>query len=165
MRSVPWFIAYVLLVVLSGPTGGKDVAHAALPPPVTAISFVMNTRGVSAIIFFLLKYFVEERDRVMAALEKEHRQVRHSLSLAMEVQQNLHPKADPTVNALDIAVKSVYCDETGGDKRRFGLYFNYYPWRKDLTAINGCEALTTCRDCLVLRRIMGVRYAISFYKR
>jgi serine phosphatase RsbU (regulator of sigma subunit) len=115
MRSVPWFIAYVLLVVLSGLTGGKDVSHAALPPSVTAISFVMNIGGVSAIVFFMLRYFVEERERAMAALDKEHRQVRHSLSLAMEVQQNLLPKADPAVKELDIAGKSVYCDETGGD--------------------------------------------------
>ena len=115
MRSVPWFIAYVLLVVLTGITGGRDVSHAALPPSVTAISFVMNIGGVSAIVFFLLRYFVEERERAMAALDKEHRRVRHSLSLAMEVQQNLLPKANPAVKELDIAGKSVYCDETGGD--------------------------------------------------
>jgi len=115
LRSVPWFIAYVLLVVLSGFTGGKDVSHDALPPSVTAISFVMNIGGVSAIVFFLLRYFVEQRERAMAVLDKEHRQVRHSLSLAMEVQQNLLPKADPVVKELDVAGKSVYCDETGGD--------------------------------------------------
>ena len=114
-RSIPWFLAYMLLVVLSGITGGRDVSHAALPPLVTAISFVMNIGAVSAIVFILLRYFVEERERTMAALDKEHRQVRHSLSLAMEVQQNLLPKANPAVKALDITGKSVYCDETGGD--------------------------------------------------
>ena len=115
MRSVPWFIAYVLLVALSGLTGGRDVSQAVLPPLVTAISFVMNIGGVSAIVFILLRYFVEERERAMAALDKEHRQVRHSLSLAMEVQQSLLPKVNPTVKDLDITGRSVYCDETGGD--------------------------------------------------
>ncbi len=115
MRSVPWFIAYVLLVVLSGFIGGRDVLHAALPPSVSAISFVMNIGGVSAIVFFLLRYFVKERERAMAALDKEHRRVRHSLSLAMEVQQSLLPKVNPTVKDLDITGRSVYCDETGGD--------------------------------------------------
>jgi sigma-B regulation protein RsbU (phosphoserine phosphatase) len=33
----------------------------------------------------------------------------------MEVQQNLLPKTDPQVDGLDIAGKSIYCDETGGD--------------------------------------------------
>jgi sigma-B regulation protein RsbU (phosphoserine phosphatase) len=38
-----------------------------------------------------------------------------SLILAKEVQQNLLPKSNLKVNGLDIAGKSVYCDETGGD--------------------------------------------------
>jgi sigma-B regulation protein RsbU (phosphoserine phosphatase) len=33
----------------------------------------------------------------------------------MEIQQNLLPKDNPAVKGLDIAGKSVYCDETGGD--------------------------------------------------
>ena len=115
MRSVPWFIAYVLLVILSGLTGGRDVSHAALPPSVSTLSFVMNIGGVSAIVFFLLRYFVKERQRAMTALDKEHRRVRHALSLAKEVQQSLLPKGNPTVKDLDITGRSVYCDETGGD--------------------------------------------------
>jgi len=118
-RSIPWFLAYLLLMVLSGFIGGRDVSHAGLPPLVIAVSFVMNIGGVSAIVFILLKYFVGERQRAMTALDKEHRQVRNSLSLAMEVQQSLLPKGNPTVKGLDIAGKSVYCDETGGD------YYDY----------------------------------------
>ena len=45
--------------------------------------------------------------------------LRQSMALAMEVQQNLLPKADPKVQGLDIAGKSIYCDETGGD------YYDY----------------------------------------
>ena len=41
--------------------------------------------------------------------------MRRSLELAMEIQQNLLPKENPKVKGLDIAGKSVYCDETGGD--------------------------------------------------
>jgi serine phosphatase RsbU (regulator of sigma subunit) len=40
---------------------------------------------------------------------------RHSMALAMEVQQDLIPKAEPTVEGLDIAGKCIFCDETGGD--------------------------------------------------
>ena len=35
--------------------------------------------------------------------------------MAKEVQQNLLPKSNLKVNGFDIAGKSVYCDETGGD--------------------------------------------------
>lgn len=41
--------------------------------------------------------------------------LRQSLSLAMEVQQNLLPHEPPSVSGLDIAGQSLYCDETGGD--------------------------------------------------
>jgi sigma-B regulation protein RsbU (phosphoserine phosphatase) len=86
-----------------------------LPNSIVVFSFVMNIGGVSAIVFVLLRYFVRARERAMAALDKEHQRVRQSLSLAMEVQQNLLPKANPKIDGLDITGKSIYCDETGGD--------------------------------------------------
>jgi sigma-B regulation protein RsbU (phosphoserine phosphatase) len=51
---------------------------------------------------------------------EEHRRMRRSLKLAKEVQQNLLPKNRPDYKGLDIAGKSIYCDETGGD------YFDYH---------------------------------------
>jgi len=46
---------------------------------------------------------------------KQRDQMRQSLEFAMEVQQNLLPKEIPHIEGLDIAGKSIYCDETGGD--------------------------------------------------
>jgi sigma-B regulation protein RsbU (phosphoserine phosphatase) len=45
----------------------------------------------------------------------EREKMQQSLNLAKEVQQNLLPKSNLKVDGLDIAGKSVYCDETGGD--------------------------------------------------
>ena len=45
----------------------------------------------------------------------ERDRMRNSLDLAMEVQQNLLPKGNLKIEGLDIAGKSIYCDETGGD--------------------------------------------------
>ena len=115
-RSIPWFVAYVLLMVISGlQTGSSGWQQDTLPDTLVVLSFVMNIGGVSAIVFVLLRYFVHAREQAMAALDKEHQRVRQYLSLAMEVQQNLLPKTDPQVDGLDIAGKSIYCDETGGD--------------------------------------------------
>ena len=47
--------------------------------------------------------------------EKERDRLRHSLELARDVQQILLPKHNPRVAGLDVAGKSIYCDETGGD--------------------------------------------------
>jgi len=41
--------------------------------------------------------------------------LRHSLDVAMHVQQQLLPRGAPTVWGLDVAGHSTYCDETGGD--------------------------------------------------
>jgi sigma-B regulation protein RsbU (phosphoserine phosphatase) len=46
---------------------------------------------------------------------KERMAMKQALSLAMEVQQNLLPKKMPRIKGLDIAARSIYCDETGGD--------------------------------------------------
>jgi len=55
----------------------------------------------------------------MAAQLKERIHLRQSLDLAKEVQQNLLPERDPEFPGLDVAGRSVYCDQTGGD------YFDY----------------------------------------
>jgi sigma-B regulation protein RsbU (phosphoserine phosphatase) len=51
----------------------------------------------------------------------EREKMRHSLDLAKEVQQHLMPASDPQIQGLDIAGKSIYCEETGGD------YYDYLP--------------------------------------
>lgn len=50
---------------------------------------------------------------------KERMKMKRSLDLAKEVQQNLIPVEDPIVDGLDIAGRSEFCDETGGD------YYDY----------------------------------------
>ncbi len=46
---------------------------------------------------------------------KERERMQQSLNLAREIQQNLLPKSNLKVKGFDIAGKSIYCDETGGD--------------------------------------------------
>jgi serine phosphatase RsbU (regulator of sigma subunit) len=54
-----------------------------------------------------------------------------SLAQASKVQQKLMPKADPQIDGLDIAGRSIWCDETGGD------YYDFlYP------AVNGKQRIS-----------------------
>src|SRR5262249_46635036 len=46
---------------------------------------------------------------------RDRLRLRHSLSVAMEVQRRPLPASPPTVRGLDVAGHSTYCDETGGD--------------------------------------------------
>ncbi|MDX1707459.1 MAG: SpoIIE family protein phosphatase [Desulfobacterales bacterium] len=47
--------------------------------------------------------------------QRERDRLRQSLELAREIQQILLPKDNPKIDGLDVAGKSIYCDETGGD--------------------------------------------------
>jgi len=51
---------------------------------------------------------------------EERIRLKEAMDLAMEVQQNLLPQKPLQTDNLDIAGKSIYCDETGGD------YFDYF---------------------------------------
>lgn len=51
----------------------------------------------------------------MVSQLKERMRLKQALGLAMEVQQSLLPKEAPEIEGFDIAGKSIYCDETGGD--------------------------------------------------
>ncbi|MGE5503681.1 MAG: PP2C family protein-serine/threonine phosphatase [Actinomycetota bacterium] len=61
---------------------------------------------------------IEELGRAFDAMVPqldERLRLRESLDLAQEVQRNLLPAAAPAVAGFDVAGRSVYCDETGGD--------------------------------------------------
>ncbi len=46
---------------------------------------------------------------------RDRLRLRHTLQVAMDVQQRLLPREAPKVRGFDIAGHSTYCDETGGD--------------------------------------------------
>ncbi|UCE81661.1 MAG: SpoIIE family protein phosphatase [Deltaproteobacteria bacterium] len=63
---------------------------------------------------------------------QERMRLKEAMNLAMEVQQSLLPQKSPEIKGFDVAGKSIYCDETGGDyydfiefselgKGRFGI--------------------------------------------
>src|SRR6516165_6108870 len=53
-------------------------------------------------------------NRMIADL-RDRLRLRHSLDLAMQVQQRLLPAKAPVIRGLEVAGHSAYCDETGGD--------------------------------------------------
>jgi len=52
---------------------------------------------------------------IMASQLQERMRLKQELNLAMEVQQSLLPMKPPEIKGFDIAGKSIYCEETGGD--------------------------------------------------
>ena len=86
----------------------EALANIGVSPYVTAYSGQFG----SAIEVILLQLALADRFR---SLSLEHDMIKQSLDLAREVQQNLLPHKNPQMQRLDIAGRSIYCDETGGD--------------------------------------------------
>ncbi len=75
-QAIPWFLAYLVLMALSGVLDIRFARMAEpLAPSVMILFFVMNVVGVSTIAFLLIRYFVKERERAMDALGKAHEEV------------------------------------------------------------------------------------------
>lgn len=64
-------------------------------------------------------------NHMISGLE-ERIQMKHALDVAMHLQQNLLPETPPPIPGLDIAARSIYCDETGGD------FFDFIPLNRGL---------------------------------
>jgi hypothetical protein len=75
-RALPWFLAYLVLMVVLGLLDPKLAQEpASIPSVFKVVFFIMNLGGVSTIFYVLLQYFVRERELAMAVLDKEHRRV------------------------------------------------------------------------------------------
>ena len=69
---------------------------------------------------------------------RERLHLRNSLQIAMEVQKSLLPAGDPASPLLDVAGRSKYCDETGGD------YFDFI----DVSALSPSSMLVAVGDVM-----------------
>ncbi|MEO8009862.1 MAG: adenylate/guanylate cyclase domain-containing protein [Betaproteobacteria bacterium] len=73
-ESIPWFIAYVALTMLSGAfdyflASGENYG---IPMKTVAVFFVLNFTIISTMVYLLLRHFVQARDRFEHALAEEH---------------------------------------------------------------------------------------------
>ncbi len=62
---------------------------------------------------------LKQAERALRKREQERDRLRQAMQLAMEVQQTLLPRVTPSIPGVDLAGRSIYCDETGGD------YYDY----------------------------------------
>jgi adenylate cyclase len=68
--SVPWFIAFVTLTVISGIIDSSLSAHAAsIPRNIRTAFFVLNITGVALTAYAMLQYAVRARDQAFAESE------------------------------------------------------------------------------------------------
>jgi adenylate cyclase len=77
-ESIPWFVAYVVLTVVSGVfdyfLAAGDLSG--VPMRTVAVFFVLNFTILSSIMYLLLRYFVQQKDVFQAELSHQHELVR-----------------------------------------------------------------------------------------
>jgi len=70
-RAVPWFVAFVALVVASAAIDPVLASSAAdVPEALVVTFFALNILGVSSTVYVLLQYFVRERERALAESDR-----------------------------------------------------------------------------------------------
>lgn len=85
-QSVPWFVAFVGLVAISGAIDPALANRAPdVPQAVVVTLFVLNILGVATTAYALLQYFVRARERALAELAREH----HALELEQAKSERL----------------------------------------------------------------------------
>ena len=119
--SLLYLTAFLLVVVLATAIYFSRIFATSIIAPVSQLEHAMaRVEGGD----FAALVPVDNNDELGALAEhfnqmteglKERYRLQHSLDLAKEVQQNLLPREDPVVEGLDVAGRSIYCDETGGD--------------------------------------------------
>lgn len=73
-ESIPWFIAYVVLTAISGffdyylSTG----LHSGIPLKTVGVFFALNFAAVSSMIYFLIRHFVLETEKIKRQLDEKH---------------------------------------------------------------------------------------------
>jgi adenylate cyclase len=77
-ESIPWFVAYVVLTVVSGVfdyfLAAGDLSG--VPMRTVAVFFVLNFTILSSIMYLLLRYFVQQKDVFQGELSRQHELVR-----------------------------------------------------------------------------------------
>ncbi|MGD9301004.1 MAG: SpoIIE family protein phosphatase [Desulfobacterales bacterium] len=123
--SLLYLTAFLLIVVLATAIFFSRIFATSIIAPVSQLEQAMARVEGGEFSTFVP---VDTNDELGALAEhfnqmteglKERYRLQRSLDLAKEVQQNLLPREDPVVEGLDVAGRSIYCDETGGD------YYDY----------------------------------------
>src|ERR1019366_5737725 len=73
-ESIPWFIGYISLTFVSGAfdymlgnTGAMNV-----PMKTISVFFALNFAAMSSILYFLVRYFVLETEKIKTQLDQQH---------------------------------------------------------------------------------------------
>ncbi|HXF65517.1 MAG TPA: adenylate/guanylate cyclase domain-containing protein [Burkholderiales bacterium] len=92
-ESIPWFVAYLVMTAISGYfdyylTEGTESGVTA---QTIAVFFALNFAAMSAIVYFLISYFIRQRDILEARLDERNRQLAEEQEKSERLLLNILP--------------------------------------------------------------------------
>lgn len=94
-ESVPWFVAYIVMTVVSGSfdyylgSGGDS----GISMKTIGFFFALNFAAMSSIIYFLMRYFVVEMDKIKSQLDEQHQLLAEEQKKSERVLLNVLPSS------------------------------------------------------------------------
>ncbi|MDP2143949.1 MAG: adenylate/guanylate cyclase domain-containing protein [Gallionella sp.] len=93
--SVPWFIAYIVMTVISGffdyYLGGGG--QSGIPMKTIGFFFALNFAAMSSIMYFLVRHFVVEMDKIKIQLDLQHQLLAEEQKKSERVLLNVLPSS------------------------------------------------------------------------
>ncbi len=167
-ESIPWFFAYMVLTVLSGffdyVLGGSGTAG--IPMSTIGLFFAMNFAAMSAILYYLVRYFVIETEKIKIQLDQQHALLAEEQKRSERVLFNVLPSsiaqrlknnegliadgfADVTVMFADL-VNFTQLTEQMSPEQMVGLLNTVFSGFDELSEKYGLEKIKTIGDAYMV---------------
>src|SRR3989338_4630176 len=94
-ESIPWFVAYIVMTLVSGAfdyflsTGGSS----GVPMKTINVFFALNFAAMSSIIYFLMRHFVMEMDKIRSQLDQQNQLLAEEQKKSERVLLNVLPSS------------------------------------------------------------------------
>jgi class 3 adenylate cyclase len=167
-ESIPWFVAYVILTAVSGffdyylgigNTGGLELKT-------IGVFFALNFVAMSSILYFLVRYFVLETEKIKNQLDQKHSQLIEEQKKSENLLLNVLPTniaqrlkdhqtliadghSDITVMFADIT-NFTQMTEQMAPKQMVGLLNKLFSWFDSMTDKYHLEKIKTIGDAYMV---------------
>lgn len=167
-ESIPWFITYIVLTAVSGYfdyfLGGGQ--QSGIPLKTIGVFFALNFAAMSSIIYFLIRYFVLETEKMRSKLNLQHKQLVEEQEKSEQLLCNVLPThiaqrlknkqgliadgyADVTVMFADL-VNFTQLTEQMSPEQMVGLLNTVFSWFDSFSEQYDLEKIKTIGDAYMV---------------
>jgi len=167
-ESIPWFVAYMVMTLVSGVFDYLlgDAGAAGVPMKTIGIFFALNFAAMSSILYFLVRHFVLESERIKTQLDQQNDLLAEEQQKSERVLFNVLPSniarrlkdnqgliadghADVTVMFADL-VNFTQLTEQMSPEQMVTLLNTVFSWFDNMTEKYGLEKIKTIGDAYMV---------------